>query len=47
MRGLTSGSGTGLGLSTLREEIARVGGELRLAANEDTGSTLKARLLLK
>lgn len=47
VRGLTSGSGTGLGLSTLREEVERVGGELRLAANEDTGSTLKARLLLK
>ncbi len=47
VRGLTSGNGTGLGLSTLREEIARVGGELRLAANEDTGSTLRARLLLK
>jgi signal transduction histidine kinase len=47
VRGLVPAGGTGLGLSTLREEIARVGGQLRLVRNEDTGSTLRGRLLLK
>ena len=44
VQGLTGGNGLGLGL--LREEIARVGGEARLARGEDTGSTMRARIPL-
>ena len=36
----------GLGLGILREEIARVGGEARLARSEDTGSTMRTRIPL-
>ena len=39
-------AGSGLGLGILREEIARVGGEARLARSEDTGSTMRARIPL-
>lgn len=39
-------AGNGLGLGLLREEIARVGGEARLARGEDTGSTMRARIPL-
>jgi signal transduction histidine kinase len=38
--------GSGLGVGFLREEIARVGGEARLARSEDTGSTMRARIPL-
>lgn len=46
VRGVSAGGGTGMGLATLHEEIARVGGDLRLGAGEDAGATLRARLLL-
>ena len=36
--------GNGLGLGMLREEISRLGGEVRLARGEDHGCTLRARL---
>lgn len=42
-----AGRGDGLGLGMLREEVARVGGELRLARGEDAGSTLRGRLPLR
>lgn len=38
--------GNGLGLGMLREEIARLGGDIRLSRNEDAGSTIRARLPL-
>ena len=41
-----SPGGSGLGLGILREEIARVGGEARLARSEDAGSTMRARIPL-
>mgnify|MGYP001185004561 FL=1 len=39
-----SSTGTGLGLRGLREEVARVDGELRLSRNEDVGATLRVRV---
>jgi len=43
--GCRGGEGSGrLGLSTLREEVARQGGELRLVGNDDPGATLRAWL---
>jgi len=36
----------GFGLHSLEQELARLGGELRLVRSEDTGSTLKARVPL-
>ena len=41
-----AGPGSGLGLGMLREEIHRLGGEIRLARGEDSGSTLRTRLPL-
>lgn len=38
--------GSGLGLGMLREEIGRLGGESRLARNEDSGSTMRTRIPL-
>ncbi len=38
--------GNGLGLGIVREEIARLGGEVRLVRGEDYGCTLRARLPL-
>lgn len=43
----STGVGNGLGLGMVREEIARLGGEARLARSEDYGSTMRARLPLK
>ena len=40
-------AGNGLGLAMIREEVARLGGEARLARSEDAGSTMRARLPLK
>ncbi len=42
----TEASGAGLGLGMLREEIHRLGGEIRLVRGEDSGTTLRARLPL-
>ncbi|MEQ8833674.1 MAG: GAF domain-containing protein [Miltoncostaeaceae bacterium] len=39
--GPAAGDGTGLGLSGLREELARLGGGLRLSRNDDLGTTLR------
>lgn len=39
--GSEDGGGTGMGLRTLREELARVGGGLRLSRNDDLGTTLR------
>jgi signal transduction histidine kinase len=39
-------AGNGLGLAMIREEIARLGGDARLARSEDSGSTMRARLPL-
>ena len=38
--------GSGLGLGMLREELARLGGESRLARSEDSGSTMRTWLPL-
>ena len=38
--------GSGMGLGMLREEIARLGGESRLARNDDCGSTMRTQLPL-
>ena len=40
----TGGSGGRLGLATLREDVARLRGELRLTSNDDPGATLRAWL---
>ncbi len=37
----------GVGLGMLREEIARLGGEVRLVRNDDAGSTMRTRLPLR
>jgi LuxR family transcriptional regulator, regulator of acetate metabolism len=42
-----AGPVNGVGLGMLREEIARLGGDARLARNEDAGSTMRTRLPLK
>ncbi|MGD9696570.1 MAG: histidine kinase [Thermoleophilia bacterium] len=39
-----NGKGPGVGLSIRREEVERLGGSLRLAANDDVGATLRAWL---
>lgn len=46
--GATGGhhAGSGIGLGILREEIARVGGDARLARGEDTGSTMRVSIPL-
>ena len=38
--------GSGLGLGMLREEVARFGGDVRLARSEDSGSTMRALIPL-
>jgi signal transduction histidine kinase len=43
----TSVTGNGLGLGMVREEIARLGGEIRLVKGEDYGCTMRARLPLR
>lgn len=40
------GGGNGVGLGMLREEVGRLGGDARLARNEDAGCTLRTRLPL-
>ncbi len=42
--GVTTGATQGFGLRTLSEELARMGGDLRLSRGDDTGSTLRARI---
>lgn len=42
--GLAAGATHGFGMRTLAEEVARMGGELRLSRGDDTGSTLRARI---
>ncbi len=45
--GADAPAGNGLGLGMVREELARFGGDVRLARGEDHGCTLRARLPLK
>jgi len=40
-------AGAGLGLTMVREEMARLGGEARLSRNEDAGATMRTRLPLR
>jgi signal transduction histidine kinase len=39
--------GNGLGLGMIREEVARLGGDLRLGRGDDHGTTMRARLPLR
>lgn len=41
------GAGRGFGLTSLGQELIRLGGELRLGRGDDTGATLKARVPLQ
>ncbi len=46
VRGAAPVGGSGLGLGMLREQVARLGGDARLARGEDGGSTMRARIPL-